>query len=110
MGISAIMTNIVKVREMCVLVRKHLPKATIVIGGHIANNADLPRIINADHIVRGDGVRWFRKYLGQDENKAVRHPMAYSGFRRSDYGHHPYGFTRPKSRNPDSICGLSRGL
>jgi hypothetical protein len=62
-GISAIMTNIVKVREMCVLVRKHLPKATIVIGGHIANNADLPRIINADHIVRGDGVRWFRKYL-----------------------------------------------
>jgi radical SAM superfamily enzyme YgiQ (UPF0313 family) len=79
-GISAIMTNIGKVREMCVLVRKHLPKATIVIGGHIANNADLPRIIDADHIVSGDGVRWFRKYLGQDENTPVRHPLTYSGF------------------------------
>ncbi|MHC4325385.1 MAG: B12-binding domain-containing radical SAM protein, partial [Planctomycetota bacterium] len=91
-GISAIMTNIQKVREMCVLVRKHLPKATIVIGGHIANNTDLPRIIDADHIVKGDGVRWFRKYLGQDENMPVRHPLVYSGF-----GDRILGITLPES-------------
>jgi radical SAM superfamily enzyme YgiQ (UPF0313 family) len=91
-GISAIVTNILKVREMCLLVRKHLPKATLVIGGHIANNADLPGIIDADHIVNGDGVRWFRKYLGQDENVPVRHPLSYSGF-----GTRILGITLPDS-------------
>ena len=79
-GISAINTNILKVREMCVQIRKHLPKATIVIGGHIANNTDLAGLIDADHIVKGDGVRWFRKYLGQEEDVPVRHPLSYSGF------------------------------
>jgi radical SAM superfamily enzyme YgiQ (UPF0313 family) len=91
-GISAIMTNIAKVRQMCVLIRKYLPKATIVIGGHIANNTDLPGIIDADHIVKGDGVRWFRNYLGQDEKTPVRHPLAYSGF-----GTRILGITLPDS-------------
>ena len=91
-GISAISTNILKVREMCVVVRKHLPNATIVIGGHIANNADLAGIIDADHIVKGDGVRWIRKYLGQDENVPVQHPLAYSGF-----GSRILGITLPNS-------------
>ena len=36
-GISSIMTNLLKVRRMCKLIRKHQPQATIVIGGHIAN-------------------------------------------------------------------------
>jgi radical SAM superfamily enzyme YgiQ (UPF0313 family) len=91
-GISAIMTNILKVREMCVLVRKHLPKATIVIGGHIANHTDLSAIVDADHIVRGEGVRWFRKYLGQEEHTPVQHPLAYSGF-----GARIMGITLPNS-------------
>jgi hypothetical protein len=91
-GISSIMTNIAKVRRMCGLIRKHLPKATIVIGGHIANNADLPDIIDADHIVKGDGVRWFRNYLGQDEKAPVRHALAYSGF-----GTRILGITLPDS-------------
>ena len=91
-GISAISTNIFKVREMCMLVRKHLPNATIVIGGHIANNADLAGIFDADHIVKGEGVRWFRKYLGQDENVPVQHPLAYSGF-----GSRILGITLPDS-------------
>jgi len=91
-GISAISTNIIKVREMCMLVRKHLPNATIVIGGHIANNADLAGIIDADHIVKGEGVRWFRKYLGQDENVPVRHPLSISGF-----GTRILGITLPDS-------------
>lgn len=79
-GISAIMTNTSKVQKMCDLVRKHMPKATIVVGGHIANMEDLPQIIDADHIVKGDGVQWFRKFLGQDEKVPIRHPLVYSGF------------------------------
>ena len=81
------------------LVRKHLPKATIVIGGHIANNADLAGIIDADHIVKGDGVRWFREYLGQDENVPVRHPLSYSGF-----GTRILGITLPDS--PGQTAGI----
>ncbi len=79
-GISSIVTNIGKVRKMCTLVRKYLPKATIVIGGHIANKEDLPQIIDADHIVKGDGVKWLRKFLGQDTKAPIRHPSVYSGF------------------------------
>jgi radical SAM superfamily enzyme YgiQ (UPF0313 family) len=79
-GISAIIPNIEKVRRMCRLVRQILPEATIVVGGHVANKEDLPEIIDADHIVKGDGIQWFRRFLGQDEQAPVRHPLAYSGF------------------------------
>jgi hypothetical protein len=35
-GISSIIVNIAKVREMCRMIRKLSPNSTIVIGGHIA--------------------------------------------------------------------------
>src|SRR5512133_52140 len=54
-GISAILPNIGKVKRMCELVRQHQPQAAIVVGGHIANRAGLGGIIDADHIVRGEG-------------------------------------------------------
>lgn len=79
-GISAILTNTLKVKKMCALVRKYQPRAILVIGGHLANKPDLPEIIDADHIVKGDGVRWFRTFLGQDVKAPVRHPLVYSGF------------------------------
>jgi radical SAM superfamily enzyme YgiQ (UPF0313 family) len=79
-GISAIIPNVGKVIKMCEFVRKHQPNATIVVGGHIANRANLHEIIDADHIVKGDGVQWFRRFLGQDEKAAVRHPVVPSGF------------------------------
>ena len=36
-GISSIIPNLLKVRRMCRLIRKHQPGAAIVVGGHIAN-------------------------------------------------------------------------
>ena len=77
-GISGILPNIGKVKVMCDLIRKHLPRAAIVVGGHIANKEDLGQRIDADHIVKGEGIRWFRKYLGQDENAPIRHLVTYS--------------------------------
>jgi radical SAM superfamily enzyme YgiQ (UPF0313 family) len=74
-GISSILSNILKVKKMCELVRRHLPKATIVIGGHLASLSDLQTRIDADHIVTGDGVRWFRRFLGEDEDQPVKHPL-----------------------------------
>jgi radical SAM superfamily enzyme YgiQ (UPF0313 family) len=79
-GISSIIPNVGKVKTMCELVRKHLPQATIVVGGHIANLGDIDQIIDADHIVDGDGIKWFRAFLGEDISAPVRHPLAYSAF------------------------------
>ncbi len=79
-GISAIIPNVEKVKKMCELIRQYQPDATIVVGGHISNKGGLDETVDADHIVKGDGIKWFRKFLGQDVNAPVKHPMAYSAF------------------------------
>jgi radical SAM superfamily enzyme YgiQ (UPF0313 family) len=79
-GISSIITNWLKVRKMCQLVRQHLPDATIVVGGHIANMPDLAERIDADHLVRGEGVAWFRNFLGEPADGPLRHPQVRSAF------------------------------
>src|SRR5512144_3042540 len=55
-GISSILPNLRKVKLMCELVRRPQPNATIVIGGHIANRPGLSALIDADHVVAGEGV------------------------------------------------------
>lgn len=79
-GIGAILPNIGKLAEMCRLVRRYLPKATVVVGGHVTNKEDIEQRVDADHFVRGDGVAWFRRFLGQDPRAPIRHPRAYSAF------------------------------
>ncbi len=78
-GISAIVPNVGKVEKMCALVREHLPQATIVVGGHVANKPGIDERLDADHVVKGDGVRWFRELLGADLDEPVRHPVVLSG-------------------------------
>ena len=79
-GISAIIPNVGKVIRMCELVRRHQPRATLILGGHIANLENIHSIVNVDHIVKGDGVAWFRAFLGQNVHAPVRHPLTYSGY------------------------------
>ena len=79
-GISSIIPNVNKVKKMCELIRTYQPHATIVVGGHISNMEGVGDIIDTDHIVRGDGIEWFRRYLGQDMTKAVKHPAVASAF------------------------------
>ena len=79
-GISAILPNVGKVKLMCELVRRHQPQATIVVGGHVANRPGLRELIDADHVVAGEGVAWFRAFLGEDEAAPVRHPLIVSAF------------------------------
>lgn len=85
-GITSIIPNYGKVKKMCELVRTYQPQATIVVGGHIANLPELSTIIDADHIVKGEGIRWFRKFLGQDENAPIQHPLTISGFGTRSFG------------------------
>jgi len=85
-GIGAILPNVGKVAKMCALVREHQPQAVIVVGGHVANHPLLHERIDADYIVRGEGVRWLRRYLGQDEHAPVRHPLIVSGLEARTLG------------------------
>jgi hypothetical protein len=79
-GISSIIVNLGKVKEMCRMVRELSPHSVIVVGGHLAALPNLEKIIDADHIVRGEGIAWMRSYLGEDEQAAIRHPAIVSGF------------------------------
>src|ERR1043165_3913032 len=49
-GISSIIVNVGKVREMCRMVREISPESTIVIGGHVAATPGLEELLAADHI------------------------------------------------------------
>jgi hypothetical protein len=90
-GISSIIVNVGKVREMCRMVRRLSPKSAIVVGGHVTALPDIERLVDADHYVRGDGISWMRRYLGEDENAPVRHPHIVSGF-----GTRTMGFREPR--------------
>jgi radical SAM superfamily enzyme YgiQ (UPF0313 family) len=78
-GISSIIVNVGKVREMCRMVRRLSPQSVIVVGGHVAAVPGLEKMIDADHIVRGEGIAWMRQYLGEDVNAPIAHPAIVSG-------------------------------
>ncbi len=85
-GITSIIPNEAKVKKMCELIRQYQPQAEIVIGGHIANIPDLRTRIDADHVVRGEGVAWFRRYLGESTDRPIRHPVVSSGLGTRNMG------------------------
>ena len=78
-GISSIIVNVGKVREMCRMVRELSPDSVIVVGGHVAAIPDVETMIDADHVVHGEGISWMRRYLGEDEHAPIRHPLIVSG-------------------------------
>jgi radical SAM superfamily enzyme YgiQ (UPF0313 family) len=89
-GISGIITNVGKVREMCRLVREHSPHSTVVVGGHVAAIPGIERMLEADHIVKGEGIRWFREFLGEPVDRPISHPVM-----RSSFGFRLMGFKAP---------------
>ena len=78
-GISSIIVNIGKVREMCRLVRKLSPHSVIVVGGHVTAIPGIESMIDADHVVRGEGIAWMRGFLGENTEAPIRHPEIVSG-------------------------------
>ncbi len=97
-GITAIIPNLAKVQKMCELIRRYQPNAEIVVGGHIANVPGLRERVGADHVVRGEGVRWFRAYLGETTDRPLRHPMIVSGFGTRNLG------VSPRERRGDAAA------
>ena len=79
-GLTGIIVNIGKVREMCRLIRLHSPHSTIVVGGHVTAIPGIEQMIDADHIVKGEGVAWLRAFLGEDVDRPIEHPVIRSSF------------------------------
>ena len=80
-GISSIIVNLGKVREMCRMIRELSPQSTIVVGGHVAAIPGVEKMIDADHIVKGEGIAWMRRFLGEDEHAPIQHPPIVSGLK-----------------------------
>src|SRR5271166_3596133 len=83
-GISGIIPNFGKVREMCRRVRRLSPKSKIIVGGHVAAIPGLDKLIDADYIVRGEGISWMRRYLGEDPGILSGFGMRVLGMRMPD--------------------------
>ena len=79
-GISAIVVNVGKVAEMCRLVRTYSPRSKIVVGGHVTSIPNIRELIDADHVVRGEGIAWLRRMVGDDPHAPIRHPVIPSSF------------------------------
>ena len=90
-GITSIIPNQGKVAKMCALIRQYQPDAKIVVGGHIANIPKLAERIDADHVVKGEGVAWFRRYLGEAVDRPIRPSRG-----RFRHGHAEHGRRGPR--------------
>jgi radical SAM superfamily enzyme YgiQ (UPF0313 family) len=73
-GISFITPNFDKAREMARIVREKSPRTEIILGGHGAAIEGVEELIDCDHVVKGEGIRWMREHLGQDPDAPIRHP------------------------------------
>jgi hypothetical protein len=61
-----------------------------VVGGHVTAIPVIETMINADFIVRGEGISWMRRFLGLDDKAPIVHPAIASGF-----GHRVMGLKLP---------------
>jgi radical SAM superfamily enzyme YgiQ (UPF0313 family) len=85
-GISFILPNFAKARRMAELVREHAPSSKIVLGGHGTAIPGIEKMIEHDHLCRGEGVKWFRELLGEDPDRPFEHPIMPSAFNRRVLG------------------------
>jgi len=74
-GISFITPNFSKTQKMAELIREHSPNSKIILGGHGTQIPDLEKLIDCDHIVRGEGISWLRKFFGEPVDAPIKHPL-----------------------------------
>ncbi len=73
-GITFITPNFSKARKMAELIREYSPKTKIILGGHGSQIPDLDKLIDCDHIVKGEGIRALREIFGEPVAAPVKHP------------------------------------
>jgi radical SAM superfamily enzyme YgiQ (UPF0313 family) len=85
-GISFIASNYAKARRMAQLVREYAPSSKIILGGHGTSIEGIEEQIENDLICKGEGVKWFRRLLGEDPDRPFTHPVLPSGFSERTLG------------------------
>lgn len=73
-GISFIAPNVLKASRMAKYIRKHHPDIKILLGGYGVGLPDLQTVVPHDDVCTGEGVRWLRKYFGEDTEAPLVHP------------------------------------
>ena len=79
-GISAYPPHLDRVMEMCSYVRQHSPASKIMLGSYagMAFSAAYDKQTQkkyVDYIVKGEGVRFLRRYLGEGTDRPVRQAL-----------------------------------
>jgi len=85
-GVSFIVPNFVKARRMGELIRRHAPRAKIILGGHGTTVPDLERQVEHDYICRGEGVRFMRELLKENPDRPIAHPLMSAAFNKHIMG------------------------
>jgi radical SAM superfamily enzyme YgiQ (UPF0313 family) len=85
-GISFITPNLIKAKEMTGLTRQISPESTIVVGGHGAAIDGVDHLLDCDHVVKGEGIRWLRAFLGEDPDAPFVHPTLSISERAAAFG------------------------
>ncbi len=85
-GISFIVPNFEKAKAMAELVRQVDPGIRIILGGHGTSAPEVHTQIPHDHLCVGEGVRFLRRVFGEDEDRAIVHPLVHSSFNKNVMG------------------------
>jgi len=85
-GISFITPNFIKAKKMAELIREHSPKTKIILGGHGCQIPELEKLIDCDHIVRGEGIRALREIFGDPLDAPIKHPTIVSAVNKRVMG------------------------
>jgi len=85
-GISFIIPNFKKAKEMARLIRELSPESKIILGGHGTNIPGIETMIDQDYICKGEGVYFLRKLFKENIDRPIRHPLGYSSFNRQVMG------------------------
>lgn len=85
-GISFIIPNFKKAREMARLIREVSPKSKIILGGHGVNIPGIESLIDFDFRCKGEGVYFLRELFGEKLDTPIKHPLEYSSFNRQVMG------------------------
>ena len=85
-GISFIIPNFKKAKEMARAIRELSPKTKIILGGHGVNIPNIESMIDYDYRCKGEGVYFLRELFGEKMDKPIKHPLEYSSFNRQVMG------------------------
>lgn len=98
-AISAFHNQVDDLVDMCRAVRDHVPRAKIVLGGFgaVGLEATIPKKQLrelCDHLCHGEGIRFFRKILGEDPDRPMFHShLPKWGYSLPMLNRHPRGNT-----------------